>query len=226
MRTAVLLSLLLLVVLPCCDDDDNGGFRPEPIFWELTSPENVLHNLSACHKEMDSRQLAPLFHDDFHFVIWPDDIPRIPPNLHENGIWYKEGVLDALGNMLDTSYVPHKPWLKTKSIGFSITLSEDLNPPMIEGSPPGSVKGRADLDLRLDTTSGISFDIRSRPMFYFAPDSSAADSSGGVTWSIWRVEDAPYTGGNLQAPQGSGAVPLTEQSTWGVVLSLYASRSD
>ena len=227
MRTAALLSLLLLVVLPCCDDDDNGGFEPEPIFWELTSPENVLHNLAACHKEMDNGQLAPLFHDDFHFVFWPDDIPEIPPDIIENGMWYKEAMLDALGNMLDTTYVPpYDPDYRTRSTSLAFELDQDLEETSVDGAPPGTLNGRAYLELRVETTSGALVTVNSRPIFHFAPDSTAAEVPGGVTWSIWRVDDAPPSGSsNLRASQGSATPLPPEPPSWGIFLCLYASRA-
>lgn len=228
MRTAILLSLLLLLALPCCDDDDNGGFKPEPIYRELTSPENVLHNLAACHNEMDYEHFVPLIHDAFSFVLWPDDIPDIPAYLHQNGIWYKAMMLHTVRNMLDTSYVPeYMPELKVEGIEASITLSGDLKPSPLTGSPVGSLYGRGDFDLQVETTSGTLFIVHSRPVFYFAPDSTAAEVPGGVTWSIWRIEDAPPSGNsNLRASQGSAAPLPPEPPSWGKVLSLYASRTN
>ncbi len=164
---------------------------PEPNFPPET-PDEVLENVEYAYSQFEFERYAPLIHEGFQFIIWPDDIEEIAPELHQNGVWYTETELMLARNMLDRNFIPQdNAENQIDSMELILERSDPLETSNLEGAPEGTVSARVNLDHQINTVGGTTFDVRSRPIFYFAPDSSVTP----VTWSIWRMEDAPYTGG-------------------------------
>jgi len=216
-----------------CGDDDNGGFKPQDNFSELTSPENVLFNFAAAYSEMDYEHFRPLIRTDYVFLFNPQDfgLPGIP----HSGIWGRSEELQTHQHMLDTAYVPQDdPELRIEAMNLELALSGEPSPSSQLGAPEGTVEGFVVFDWRVTTVGEIDFYVGSRPRFFFAPDSTKTP----VTWSIWRIEDAPFEqsgmaalfGASVDIPGSNPAVrsaeqaksrPAVEQRSWGSVKLLY-----
>jgi hypothetical protein len=182
--------IITATVIPLAGcDDDNGGFKPENTFRELTSPENVLFNFATAYKEMDYAHFAPLIGNGYTFIFNEDDIQNYPDDIPPSGIWGKSQELQTHSNMLDTAYVPpDEPQLDIDRMLLELAFSGELSPCNLEGAPAGTVEGFVTFDWRVVTKGDIDYYVKSRPRFYFTPDSTKTP----VTWSIWRIEDAPF----------------------------------
>jgi hypothetical protein len=233
-------ALVLILIVSAClcfgaCDDDNGGFKPVNKFRDLTSPENVLFNFETAYNEMDYDHFRPLIRDDYLFFFAEDDLGM--PGVPWAGLWGKSEELQTHHNMLDTAYVPQDdPQLEIDKLSLELAVSGELQPCPLEGAPQGTVEGFVTFDWFVSTVGDIDYYVQSRPRFYFTPDSTKTP----VTWSIWRIEDAPFgqpsqatgslPGASSDLPRSNSAVrstdqarlrPAVEQKSWGAVKSLY-----
>ena len=216
---AAALSVFLFLLAPGCGDDD-GGFKPEDIFRELTSPEDVLHNFEAAYNEMDYGHYAALIRDDFTFVFLDGDLgsPGVPPS----GVWGKADELHTHQNMLDTAYTPPaEPQTKIENMQLELAISGELKVSNLDGAPAGTLEGLVTFDLQLNTVGEIIYLVNSRPLFYFVPN----DPDSARAWQIWKIEDAGWDHAALKPDDpgdGSITVPVRHIS-WGYLKGLYWS---
>lgn len=232
------LAAMLVISLSafgCGHDDGNCGFKPDDPFRELTSPENVIHNLAESFNRTDYAHLVPLIHDDFIFTFNDDDALSYPGDIPSDATWSRDEWLDAVERMLDSNYAPCDPESKIDSMQMELRLSGNLRPANVQEAPPGALEGFVTLDFRIKTVEDTNYLARGRPLFYFTPDSTVTP----VTWQIWRIVDAPFGvslsaaswGSNDETPEcmhvPEEKVPHTadvtsEQPSWGIVLAWYA----
>ena len=161
----------------------------EDPFLPLTSPENVLHNLALSYSLMDCEHFQALLCEDFVFVFNPDDVESYPDLLPPEGFWGYSDELEATCRMLDPNFVPTDPTLKVDRIELHLQLSGPLQPTNLEGAPDGTLEGYVLLDLCIEAGGGsLTLLVRSRPLFYFAPDFT----QNPALWCLWRCEDSPF----------------------------------
>jgi hypothetical protein len=242
---AISLVVAAAFVVVGCGDDVNT-FKPpgeESPFLALTSPENVLQNLETSYNLLDCNHFGELLHEDFIFEFNEDDVVKYPDEVPREGYWGYFDELRATCNMLDTSRIPPDPYYKVKDVEMiTLALLEPLVPSNEEGAPPGTVDAEAGLELWVIANDGwLTFFVRSRPHFYFVPDSTQAPP----IWRIWKCMDGPYDDEpfygavGTSRPQCGGGAPRmigpsrivldnvalrtrgASHSTWGAVKSLY-----
>jgi hypothetical protein len=226
MRVCILMAAVLALMTASCGDDGGGGFKPESPFRDLSSPENVLNNIAASFNERDYEKLLPIIHDEFRFYIWSRDIGVIPGYMAPDGYMSREVFLEAAHNMMVEGYIPcgpePAPELGIEEMDMILTLAGDLTDSDLVDCPTGTQKAYVNLDFRVDTVGTIIYLVHSRPLFYFAPDSSSGEPEG-VTWQLWRVDDVE----NLNNPAyESSVMPASVQRSWGAVLSIYSGICD
>jgi hypothetical protein len=252
MRAKILVAAILALSIAACDDDGDGGFAPQDQFLELSSPENVLINFAVCHNKRDYEHMAQILRGDVEFILLEEDRGDIPEEIFARGVWYAPALQQTMHRMLDMSYIPCDSLAGIKRMKMSLELSGTPTPSNLEGAPYGTLEGRADLDFTVETIGRRAFRVRSRPYFFFTPDSSHVEIDG-VTWQLWRIVDmpnvhspdyslldgaaselagappekAPSPGGLSGRTAGEALDPLpVEHSTWGVILAFFSRPCD
>lgn len=238
--TAAVIALAFSVLGTGCDDDIEiyKPSKDEGPYLAQTSPENVLHNLAMSYTLRDYQHVVPLFGDDFTFFFAKED--EGAPGVPRSGIWGRAEELQATQHMLDPYYVPDDLVYKVAGIRMIVALVSSLEEADLEGAPHGTLKGRAALDMTIELDDGVSkLLVRSRPLFYFAPDGTGDPP----VWRLWLCKDAPFDdelsglggcGLPRDDPGGSGVVdyesmrPIARAAqmgatscSWGVAKSVY-----
>ncbi len=197
----ILVSLLALAVglgpqgCGLSPEKDEPAPVPLPTF-PPQDPEDVLENMDYAYENFEYEKYQPLLHPSFHFVIDEDDLDEISSDLYnEQGIWFIETELELARNMLNRNFVPSENAdLQIESMELVIDFSTEPEPSNLEDAPENTLEAFVNFDLRVRTVGDRTLDVRSRPIFYFLPDTVVAQDST-FTMTIWRIEDAPHTGG-------------------------------
>jgi hypothetical protein len=163
------------------------------------SPEDVLANMAYAYNNFEYEHYYPLIHPEFQFFIWSGDVGVIPSDLAPDGRWSQPTEVELAENMMDQNFVPTDdngdpaPGLQIDDMQMEISLGSDTTTTNLEGDVPwGTVQAFVNFDLTVDTRGTDIYIVHSRPLFYFAPDTTATP----WTWTLWRVDD----GENLNNP--------------------------
>jgi hypothetical protein len=188
-KAAVPALVLCLLCAGCGDDGKSlGPSKKTDPFPPLSSPENVLRNLQSSYELGDYDHFAPLIRDDFVFTFYAEDIPVGPGEIPPGGFWGAPEELLAMRSMLDSTSVLSDPRFKVVDIEMEVALAGALRESNQQGAPKGTLEGYVSLDLEVTVQEDVVFLVRSRPLFFFAPDS--ADDPG--IWRLWKCQDAPW----------------------------------
>jgi hypothetical protein len=225
--------------------DDIQIYRP-PVeknsFLPLTSPANIVHNIALAYNLQDCERIEELLCEDFVFVFSDRDISHYRDWVPQEGLWGCDDEVDATCNMFDTNYVPEDPLYKVDRLEMSLHFSGSLTATNREEAPPGTLEGYVSMDLNMDVGGGAAtFLCRSRPLFYFAPDSTQSPT----LWCLWRCEDSPFVPellnsvagadlsdrettehralplGRSAVQRGELAAPASETTSWGIIKLVY-----
>jgi hypothetical protein len=198
---SAILSVALSLCFTGCGDDDKIVTPPEEVdhFPPLSSPENLLRNLQSCYELRDYDHFAPLIRDDFTFLFNPDDVKAEPDQVPACGWWGAAEELQASHNMFDTTYVPNEVSYRVTEIEMRVSLAGTLKDSNLQGAPEGTLEGYVFFALEVQAHGDVTFIVRSRPLFFFVPD-SAEDSA---PWRLWKCQDAPWEGGLLNPGKDS-----------------------
>jgi len=199
--TAAVPALVLCLLCAGCGDDGKslGPSKKTDPFPPLSSPENVLRNLQNSYELGDYDHFAPLIRDDFVFIFYAEDIPVEPGQIPAGGFWGAPEELLAMRSMLDSTSVLSDPRFKVVDIEMEVALAGALRESNQQGAPKGTLEGYVSLDLEVTVREDVVFLVRSRPLFFFAPDS--ADDPR--IWRLWKCQDGPWDEESLSHAQDS-----------------------
>ena len=154
------------------------------------SPQAVIDNMVYAYKNFDYERYQPLIRDDFVFIFNDDDVEKFPDQIPEEGWWGAPEELLSAEHMLDRNFEPTDPTYKIDSMTLLIQLSGDLLPSNQQGAPEGTLEAYVTFDLTVDANQGqLDLLVRSRPLFFFAPDDADAEQK---IWRLWKITDAPF----------------------------------
>jgi hypothetical protein len=187
------IALLVIAALPLsgCELDD-GIIKPPPRLYphDPTSPQYVVDNLVYGFNQFDVERIGSILHDDFKFIFDAEDVEKFPDDVPKDGEWNREEFLTALENMLDLNFVPERPSQKVDDLRMKIEFAGKPEPTNLEGAPRGTLEGYVTVDMKVYVTGGEDCVVKSRPEFYYVPDSTRTP----VSWKLWRIVDAPFQG--------------------------------
>jgi hypothetical protein len=222
--TAVMNLALILGCAGCGDGGKTlGPLKEREPFPALTSPENLLQNLKSCHELRDYEHYQPMVRDDFTFVFILDDSTSLPGTIPE--FWAAGQELLAARNMFDSEYIPDDPRYKIDKMEMTVTLAGTLRESNLQGGPEGALEGDVFLEIMVWTQDAGELLARSRPLFYFAPDSP----EDPVIWRLWKCVDGPrnegFSASAEDLPQrltkGAEKTTVIERITWGALKVIY-----
>jgi hypothetical protein len=168
-------------------------------------------------------EFAELLDSGFTFHFTHHDVTQFEELIPEQGQWSRSEEIETTDFMFSLHGAPDETFLSIKEIDMEVTPSVSATPCNMLGAPPGTVEKTAQLRLTVkQKRPDRDLVVITRPLFYFAPDSSAAP----VTWKIWMIEDDIEIAEPrevLATDAGRAPVPIKEVS-WGYVKGLYWSQ--
>jgi hypothetical protein len=215
-------ALLGTVVLDGCGNDE-GAFKPAPVILDPSSPDNVLNNLAVSYDGRDMEEFGKLLDGGFTFRFTHHDVVQFEELVPDEGQWSRSEEIETTDFMFSLHGAPDETYLSIKEIDMDVIPSVSAVPCNMVGAPPGTVEKTAQLRLTVkQKRPDRDLVVITRPLFYFAPDSSSTP----VTWKIWMIEDdieVAEPNAVFRAADGRTPVPIEEVS-WGFVKGLYWSQ--